>query len=102
MDVKKNYDKKTATVSDKTKNKTVYTVSVAPGGFIFYNIKPSVGSLPAELSGRYSSLDKAVDAVSRYLELSEPTVTAGIEQAVARNKKGRAKENAATVKSEDG
>lgn len=81
-----NYDMKTAKVSCPEKTKAEYTIRTAPGGFIFYEIAVNTNRLPQELSGRYSSLDVAVKAVTKYIENMPKT------QAVVREVKAAKRE----------
>ena len=43
-----------------------FLVAPSVGGFVFYSISSTGGSLPKELSGRYTRMDDAVKAVERY------------------------------------
>lgn len=75
VDVKINYDKKTAEIACPTKSQATFTVNTAPGGYIFYEVSTSKGKVPQELAGRWSGLDVAVKAVSKYFEHMVPTKT---------------------------
>ena len=87
VDAEINYDLKTAKVVCPTKSKAEFTVRTAPGGYIFYEVGISKGSIPQELSGRFSGLDVAVKAVSKYLEHIPVSKTVKVE-----NNRKRAKE----------
>lgn len=43
-----------------------FNVVPAVGGFVFYEVKSVSGQVPKELSGKYTRIDDAVDAVRRY------------------------------------
>ena len=73
VDVDISYENKIATVKCPSKTKAEYTITTAPGGFIFYQVSVNTNKVPKELSGRYSSLDGAVSAVSKYLENTPKT-----------------------------
>lgn len=45
-------------------------------GFSFFDIKVTKGSVPKELSGKYSSINKAKEAVTVYLNRKNDTVAA--------------------------
>lgn len=87
VDVDINWDKKTASVACPTKSKATYTVATAPGGYIFYEVGISKGSVPKELQGKYSGLEVAVKAISKYLEHKETSKIIKVE-----NNRKRAKE----------
>lgn len=68
---------------------------VAPqiGGYVFYDIRVTKGNLPKELSGRYTRMKAAVDAVIKYEHKATPSRT------VERDRKAE-KRNAAKVQRE--
>jgi hypothetical protein len=68
VDVDINYDLKKAEIKCPKKTNAVYTVTTAPGGFIFYEVHTNAKAVPKPLSGRYTSLDGAVEAVTKYIE----------------------------------
>jgi hypothetical protein len=43
-----------------------FLVAPSVGGFVFYSVTSTGGSLPKELSGKYTRMDDAVKAVKRY------------------------------------
>lgn len=73
VEVELDYTQHLATIVNPDKTKTVFKVVKQPGGFIFYEVEVSKGIVPQELSGRYSSLDEGIKAVSRYIELKPKT-----------------------------
>ena len=97
MDVRANinYRNKTATVSCPSKTSVTYTIRPAPGGFIFYEIVQDVGSVPKELSGKYSGLDVAVDMLKHHIRHMKQTQTSKNEElAELRAKRKGAQKNA--------
>jgi hypothetical protein len=73
VDVDINYDKKTAEIACPTKSQAKFKVNTAPGGYIFYEVSISKGKVPEALAGRWSGLDVAVKAVTKYFEQMVPT-----------------------------
>jgi uncharacterized protein YegP (UPF0339 family) len=53
-----------------------YTIRKDNSGYIFFEIVADNGSIPADLKGKYSSLDKAKKAVVAYLRDKKETVAA--------------------------
>lgn len=90
-----NYDKKLSTARCPSKTKTVYTVSPAPGGFIFYHITTNSGPIAYELSGRYTSLDKANEAIRHYVTNMKKSIGARRDAVHARIDKQKAERHAA-------
>lgn len=88
VDVDLNYELKTARVKCPEKTKAEYTIRTAPGGFIFYEIAVNTNRLPAELSGRYSGLDVAVKAVTKYIE-NMPKTSAVVREEKAAKREER-------------
>ena len=93
VDAEISYELKTAKVSCPTKSKSVFTVSTAPGGFIFYEVKNSDGRTPEQLSGRFTGLDKAVAAVTDYFEKMPKTKAVKLQN----NRKRREDQKNATA-----
>jgi len=67
-----NTDAQTATVSDPTKAKNVFTVAKASDNSPFFHVYSDY-VIPNNLSGHYSSVDKAVEACCAYLKNSKQT-----------------------------
>ncbi len=57
------------------KSKTTYFVYKTEDGFPFYGVKLSKGTTPKELSGRYTKLEWAKDAVLSYLNNMKKSTT---------------------------
>ncbi len=57
------------------KLKSEITIEKELGGYRFFIITVNVGSVPNELSGRYSSIPKAQKAVSDYLRNKSKSAT---------------------------
>lgn len=51
-------------------------IEKANDGFIFFEFRVTKGSVPKELSGKYSSINKAKEAVTAYLNKKNDTVAA--------------------------
>jgi len=102
VDAEINYDKKTATVTDPTKIKSNFIITTAPGGYIFYQVNVDKGSVPEELSGKYSGLDVAVKAVSKYLENKAPSVSVKRDKKAADRKAHEEKMKAKAKELENG
>ena len=100
VDVKKNYDQKIAEVSCPEKTKVKYNVHKAPGGFIFYMVTPTKGPAPEALAGRFSSLDKAVDAVVDYLTKMKETQAVKNDRLHENRQKRKAEKDGSTTESE--
>lgn len=64
------YTKHLAVIKAPEKTKNTFKVVKQPGGFIFYEVEVDNGRVPQVLSGRYSSLEAGVDAVSKYIQNS--------------------------------
>ena len=88
------YNKKISKVTCPEKSKAVLTVSPSPGGFIFYSISADVGNVAEELSGRFTSIEKAHKAIESYYQNSVQTRGAQIKEVEDRIQKRKAEENA--------
>jgi hypothetical protein len=55
---------------------TALTIQKDRSGFIFFEIVTDKGPVPAELSGSYSSIPKAKEAVQQYLRNKKETIGA--------------------------
>lgn len=64
--------------SDKTQ--TVYTIQPTRDGYIFFEINPSVGSLPKSLQSKYSSPKKALKALTSYLSTLKKSRTVRVKE----------------------
>lgn len=51
-------------------------IEKANDGFVFFEFKVTKGSVPKELSGKYSSINKAKEAVTAYLNQKSESVAA--------------------------
>ena len=89
------YNKKLSIAKCPSKTKTIYTVSPAPGGFIFYHITTSSGPVAYELSGRYTSLDKANEAIRYYVTNMKKSIGARRDDMHAKIDKQKAERHAA-------
>lgn len=90
MDATRDYDEDgqvTYKVSS-TKKKCDYTVRKSNDGFVFYEVGISKGIIPKEISGRFTSPEKALDALGKYLHKSSESTT------VQRDKRAERRENA--------
>jgi hypothetical protein len=94
------YEKKTSIITCPSKTKAVYTVSPAPGGYIFYQVTANVGAVADELSGKFTSIDNANKAVAAYLTGMKQSIGARRDETLARLEKQRAQKNAAKNDSE--
>jgi len=65
-------EKQTAVISSP-KSKTDYVIYKPRDQTAFFKVRTTVGSLPSELSGHYSTLNKAIQLVSHYVEHSKET-----------------------------
>jgi len=71
------------------------------GGYIFFEIKMEQGPTPNELSGKYSSLRKAKEAVAKHLLTKKDTVAARRKKFGDDFEKRKRERNASKPKSED-
>lgn len=55
-------------VRDTDKFKQTFIARPTEDGFVFYEVATDKGPLPAALSGYYSTMKKAVEAIVRYVE----------------------------------
>lgn len=67
------YDKKTLKATCPTKLSTPIHVRKSPGGYIFFEVHVEKGKVPRDLSGKYTSLDKAKRAIQDYLNKATPS-----------------------------
>lgn len=65
VDVKINRDQKWA-ILKTNKSMLEYKIVKDISGFIFFEFKVDKGTLPQELKGKYTSLDKAIEAFKAY------------------------------------
>lgn len=77
--------------SDKLVTKII--IEKSKDGFIFFDVKMEAGTIPAELSGRYSSLKTAKKAVETYLRNKKES-TAARRENFAKAREERKKQNA--------
>jgi len=74
---------------------TALTIRKDSSGFIFFEIVPDIGPTPAELSGKYSSIPKAKEAVEFYLRNKKETEAARRENFAREREERKALKNAA-------
>ena len=96
-----NYDKKICTAKCPEKSMSVLTISPAPGGFIFYHITADKGPVAAELSGRYTSIEKAQQAIKSYYNKIRQTRGSQQKEVVERMKKRKAEANGTKTGTKD-
>ena len=68
------FEQKSVCKSDKMTTDII--IQKAQDGFIFFEIKFERGSVPSELSGRYSNIRNAKKAVTKYLAKKKETKAA--------------------------
>lgn len=74
MDVVVNHDYSNGLATVKlSKTKSTYTVFKKKDNTPFFSIKVSEGPIPSELSGHFSSIDKAVTFIKNYWVSREET-----------------------------
>ena len=86
-------------VCKTSKLNTDIIIQKSNDGFIFFEIKFTKGSPPAELSGHYSSILKAKEAVEHYLNNRKETPTVRRDN-FSKARQERKKQDAAEIKSE--
>lgn len=84
-------------IKDPEKSKVTYSVCKSNDGFSFYEIRISKGNVPKELTSRYTKLDQAEQAVTKYLA-KQPKSSAQKREEIAAEIEAR-KLNAAESKS---
>lgn len=93
MDVEISIDRTNQLASLKSpKYLSKFFVSKAEGGYIFFKVDLENGPVPKELSGMYSSIDKAIDGIQTFLLTAKETQSAKNE----RLDKDRKERNAVT------
>lgn len=70
-------------------------------GFIFFEVKFETGVVPQELSGKYSSMLKAKEAVALYINNSKETLAARRENFAKEREERKARQNAPVADPED-
>lgn len=73
-------------ITDGTKTKSTLTVQKTRDGFAFFEVLIDKGSVPAILSGRYTTPERAIKAVEHYLKNRK------VSRIVERDKKAEARE----------
>lgn len=68
-----NNDKQILTARCSEKSTTAIHVKKTPGGYKFFEIHVEKGVVPKELSGKYTSILRAKDAIQRYFNTLSPT-----------------------------
>lgn len=71
-------------------------------GYIFFEILMEKGQTPEALSGKYSSMAKAKEAVALYLNNKEETKAARRENFAKEREERKARQNAPVADTEDG
>lgn len=94
VNVEINYDKKMAKVSCPEKTKAEFTISRAPGGFIFYEIATTHGELHNDLQGKFSGLDVAVKFLTKHIQDMKQTHGARSEELAKDRAKRKETKNA--------
>lgn len=79
MDVKEDTVNQTASIKT-SKYTSKFLISKMSKGSIFFKISLEVGETPAALSGSYSSIKKAIEAVSTFLLTAKETQAAKNER----------------------
>ena len=89
-----NYDKKISVATCPEKSKATFTIHTAPGGFIFYRVTSDQGRVPEELSGKFTSIEKAQAAIRTYFNNMKPSIGVRRDEVRARIEKKKADKNA--------
>jgi|TARA_R100000084_G_scaffold108987_1_gene73399 hypothetical protein len=84
--------------SDKLKTK--YYVKKANNGFALFNIEQDKGSVAKELSGSFTTPDKAIAKIKEYLRTKKPSVAVRRDENT-RIREERKKSNASAAKPND-
>jgi len=94
---------------DESKGNLVYTISSpkykadfivkkSNDGFAFFDVQMSVGQLPRELTGKYTSAEKGLEAVKRFLRKAKESKNARRDNMVKRRE---AQKNAQKLQSDN-
>ena len=83
-----------ATYSWPEKRAATFKVTKEPGGFIFFKVSCDKGAIPSALSGRYTSIEKALLAIYKYLLVSPQSVASYANE---REKKKEAKDGSKSI-----
>ena len=74
------------------KSKAIFYVKKTNDGFAFFDVSVSIGQVPGELTGRYSTPEKGVEAVKNYIRVAKETRAARRENfSKARDERKNAK-----------
>ena len=92
------WEKQEARITNPSKTKATYIVYKPKDGSAFYRIKADDSRLPQELSGRYSTLQKAVDFACEYIRLMKESFSVRSD----RLDKERKERHAAKLAAKDG
>lgn len=87
-------------VCKSPKNISSIIIEKERGGFVFFVVRMEKGTLPKELSGRYSSMSKAQYAVSKYVKNKPQSVDARRKEYGDNYEKRKKAKDAAKSKSE--
>ena len=93
------YANRTLTARCPEKLSTTIHVKKCVGGYIFFEVHLEKGKVPKELSGKYTSLDKAKVAIEKYLNTIKPS-KAVRREAFGKDYEERKKQNATESNSE--
>lgn len=86
------YPDKKYCICRSDKMKTNLTIRKDRSGFIFYEIVTEKGPIPEELSGKYSSMEKAKLAVTQFISNRKETQAAKSEFLAQEREKRKAKD----------
>lgn len=73
VEVELNHEKQLADIWDEDKGLSKFHVKKSPGGYLFFHVEVEKGKVPEALSGKYTSLELGVRAVTHYLNTRPKT-----------------------------
>lgn len=86
------YPEKKYCICRSDKMKAALIIKKDSSGFIFYEISAEQGRIPEELSGKYSSMEKAKEAVTLFLNNRKETHAARSDFLAQEREKRKAKD----------
>lgn len=92
------WEKQEARITNHSKSKATYTVYKPRDGSAFFRVKVDKSNLPEALSGRFSTLRKAVEHTTEYLRLMNESFSVRSD----RLDKERKERHAAKLAAKDG
>lgn len=95
VEYEEHHDKQICICRCPEKMVSEFIIKKDKSGFIFFEITISAGAMPAELSGKYSSISKAKEAVEFYLRNKKETDAARRENFAKEREERKALKNAA-------